>query len=138
MQTFSFFRNSYQPFTRIAEFNVKYTFLSSVGGKPIALVQIQCKNISSLQSWQHQTTLRQYTKGSEHFSCPLPVLARFEPFYFKLFVVNSNNIQFFFYALFSNELKGLYIFILPVTPVHTNIFSTPQCSTQPGCMLQMK
>ncbi len=39
-------------------------------------------------------------------------------------------------ALSSNELKALYILYTPGTPVHTNTFSTPQLSIQPGYTLQ--
>ncbi len=44
--------------------------------------------------------------------------------------------QFLYSASSSNELKALYILFTPGTPVHTNTFSTPQRSIQPGYTLQ--
>ncbi len=44
--------------------------------------------------------------------------------------------QFLYSAFSSNELKALLHIITPSTPLHTNTFSTPQRSIQPGYTLQ--
>ncbi len=44
--------------------------------------------------------------------------------------------QFLYSALSSYELKALYILLPPGTPVHTNTFSSPHRSIQPGYTLQ--